>query len=88
MKYLDRLPMSSAVIFALLLGLAPFLPEPHLLDKLRMLFAGQLTQGIDVFDLLMHAAMPIVLLIKLYRRARGLDTQASQAASAGESDRR
>ncbi|MDO6461454.1 hypothetical protein Q4485_12160 [Granulosicoccaceae sp. 1_MG-2023] len=74
MRFLDRLPMSSAVIFALLLGLAPFLPEPHLVEKLRMLAAGELTQPLDIFDLVMHAVMPVVLLIKLYRRARGLES--------------
>jgi hypothetical protein len=49
------------IVLCLTLGLAPFVPQPHLVEKLRMLFAGTLTRPIDVFDLLLHAA-PWVLL--------------------------
>ena len=83
MKYFDRLPMSSAVIFALLLGLAPFHPEPHLLEKLRMLFEGTLSKPIDVFDLVMHAAMPLVVLVKIFRRVTGRDTSVRESSSSG-----
>lgn len=89
MKYFDRLPMSSAVIFALLLGLAPFHPEPHLLEKLRMLFEGTLSKPIDVFDLVMHAAMPLVVLVKIFRRVTGRDTSVRESlSSGGETDGR
>lgn len=50
------------IVFAVLMGLAPFFPEPHLVEKLRMLSNGELTRPIDIFDLLFHSA-PIVLLI-------------------------
>ena len=40
MHWLDRLPLSVLVIASLTLGLAPFLPEPHLWEKLKMLAAG------------------------------------------------
>ena len=83
MKYLDRIPMSSAVIFALMLGLAPFHPEPHLVEKLRMLFEGTLSKPIDVFDLLMHAAMPIVVLVKIFRRVTGRDTTVHESSGSG-----
>jgi len=46
---------------ALLLGLAPFFPKPHLVEKLSMLLAGTLKRPIDVFDLLWHI-WPFVLL--------------------------
>jgi len=49
------------IVLCLTLGLAPFVPQPHLVEKLRMLFAGTLTRPIDVFDLALHAA-PWVLL--------------------------
>jgi len=39
---------------ALLLGLAPFWPEPHLVQKLRMLVHGELSRPIDIFDLFWH----------------------------------
>lgn len=67
MKWLDEIPLWMAVIGALALGLAPFTPEPHLVEKLRMLFAGTLAKPIDIFDLLMHAALPALLAVKLVR---------------------
>ena len=45
---------------AVVLGLAPFRPEPHLVEKLRMLVNGQLIRPIDIFDLLMHGT-PLLL---------------------------
>jgi hypothetical protein len=47
---------------ALLLGLAPFFPEPHLVEKLRMLASGTLRRPLDIFDLLFHAT-PVLLLM-------------------------
>jgi hypothetical protein len=37
------------VPLALLLGLAPFHPQPHLVEKLGMLFAGTLRRPLDLF---------------------------------------
>lgn len=48
----------------LLLGLAPFYPQPHIIEKIRMLMAGTLKRPIDIFDLFWHA-WPFALL--LYR---------------------
>jgi len=69
MKWLDRIPLSVLVILALGLGLAPFAPEPHLWQKLKMLFAGTLTRPLDVFDLLMHGAPVALLAMRLVRIA-------------------
>lgn len=69
MDFLDRLPLSYAVIAALTLGLAPFVPEPHIVEKLRMLMAGELKRPLDIFDLLLHAAPWAVLVAKLARLA-------------------
>ena len=69
MHWLDRLPLGILIVGALVLGLAPFHPEPHLWEKLRMLGAGTLSRPIDIFDLLMHAALPVLLLLKLIRMA-------------------
>ena len=46
---------------ALLLGLAPFFPRPHIVGKLQMLFNGTLRRPIDIFDLFWHA-WPFALL--------------------------
>jgi len=48
------------------LGLAPFTPEPHLLEKLKMLIAGELVRPIDIFDLVLHGAPWVLLVLKLY----------------------
>jgi len=50
-----------------MLGLAPFVPEPHLWEKLKMLASGELSKPIDIFDLLMHGTPAILLAIKLTR---------------------
>jgi len=60
-----RIPFSLLIVLCLSLGLAPFTPEPHLLEKLRMLAAGELTRLIDVFDLLLHGTPWLLLIIKL-----------------------
>ena len=52
---------------ALFLGLAPFYPQPHILEKIRMMSEGTLTRTLDIFDLFWHA-WPLALLA--YRLAR------------------
>lgn len=39
----------------LLLGFAPFFPQPHIVEKIRMLLDGTLKKPIDIFDLIWHA---------------------------------
>ncbi|MEN8216795.1 MAG: RND transporter [Pseudomonadota bacterium] len=67
MRWLDKLPWELLIIGSLTLGLAPFIPEPHLIEKLSMLFQGTLSRPIDIFDLLMHGAFPLLLLLKIGR---------------------
>ena len=70
LNWLDRLPLGIIAILALFLGLAPFYPEPHLWEKLKMLADGTLSRPIDIFDLFLHG-LPVVLLgVKLARRNR------------------
>lgn len=69
MEWLDKLPLLVLVVLALTLGLAPFVPEPHLWEKLKMLAAGTLTRPLDIFDLLWHAAPWVLLAAKLVRVA-------------------
>lgn len=57
------------ILAALTLGLAPFLPEPHIWEKLKMLAAGELVKPVDIFDLLLHAAPWLLLAAKLVRIA-------------------
>jgi hypothetical protein len=69
MAWLDRMPLPLLVLATLMLGLAPFLPEPHLWEKLKMLAAGTLVRPIDIFDLVLHGAPAVLLVMKLFRRA-------------------
>jgi hypothetical protein len=68
--WLDKIPLTALVLAALALGLAPFTPEPHLWQKLRMLANGTLSRPIDIFDLVMHASVPLLLAVRLFRMAR------------------
>ena len=62
----NKIPLPLLVVVCLTLGLAPFTPEPHLLEKLRMLTEGQLVKPIDIFDLVLHGTPWVLLLVKLY----------------------
>jgi hypothetical protein len=70
MGWIDRIPLLVLVPLALWLGLAPFVPEPHLWEKVRMLASGTLSRPIDIFDLLLHGAPVVLLGIRLVRMAR------------------
>lgn len=65
--WIDRIPLPTLALVALLLGLAPFVPEPHLWEKLKMLAAGTLSKPIDIFDLFLHATPTALLVIRLLR---------------------
>lgn len=67
MKWLDKIPLGTLLIPAVLLGLAPFTPEPHLLEKLRMLSQGVLHKPIDIFDLLLHGTPAMLVVLKVLR---------------------
>jgi len=67
MVFLDRIPYPLLIGLAVFMVLAPFAPEPHLLEKLRMLMSGLLTKPVDIFDLFWHLLPAIVLLLKLWR---------------------
>jgi hypothetical protein len=57
------------VPLVLLLGFAPFVPQPHIIEKSGMLLAGTLKRPVDIFDLCWHV-WPFLLLI--YRISRDL----------------
>jgi len=68
MEWLDSFPWVHLIIVGGLLALAPFNPEPHLVEKLRMLMQGTLSKPIDIFDLLMHSAPLFLMAIKAFRQ--------------------
>jgi len=67
MAWLDKISFTVLIVMALALGMAPFSGQSHLIEKLQLLQAGQLTKGIDIFDLFMHGAPIILLLLKTIR---------------------
>lgn len=67
MKWLDNFSYTALIALAILLGLAPFQPQPHLLEKIGMLFQGELTRPLDIFDLVFHSSPLILLSIKFMR---------------------
>jgi len=54
----------------LLLGFAPFLPQPHIVEKLGMLLTGTLEKPLDIFDLVWHAWPFALLAYRIYCDSR------------------
>lgn len=67
-SWLKRLPWWLIILLSATLGLAPFVPQPHLWEKLQMLSRGELKQIVDIFDLLYHASPFAILFLKLFYR--------------------
>ena len=70
LKWLDRFPLVWLVVLAVWMLVAPITPEPHVVEKIRLLGQGQLTKPLDIFDLLMHSTPLVLLLIRLARLKR------------------
>lgn len=72
MHWLDRIPYPLLIAAAIFMLGAPFLPEPHLVEKARMLSEGLLTRAIDIFDVAWHLLPSLLLGLKfaLARRAQ------------------
>ena len=70
---LDSIPLAIIVVLCLTLGLAPFFPEPHVWEKLKMVSSGTLVRPVDIFDLLLHGSPFILLGMKLTRFKRSGD---------------
>lgn len=70
MNWLDRFPLGLLVAVAVWLGVAPIVPEPHLIEKLRMLSQGTLDKPLDIFDLLLHTVPLVLLGWRLWRDAQ------------------
>lgn len=64
-------PWFYVVLACLTLGLAPFTPEPHVVEKLGMLADGTLTAPIDIFDLLLHGAPWVLLVLRGVAQVQG-----------------
>ena len=70
MGWLDRFPLALLGVVALWLAVAPIVPEPHLIEKWRMLMQGTLSKPIDIFDMLLHSVPLVLLALRLVRLRR------------------
>lgn len=64
MSILRTIPYSILIPAAIFLGLTPFVPQPHLVEKFAMLLSGTLSRPVDIFDLVMHGSPAVLLLAK------------------------
>ena len=64
-KLLDKIPLNFLFFMAIIMSLLPFIPEPHLWEKLKMLANGTLVKPIDIFDLFWHGIWGVLLIVKL-----------------------
>ncbi len=65
MRWLRKIPLSFFIVIALMLAFAPFTSEPHLWQKLKMLWMAELVKPLDIFDLLLHGTPISLLLLRL-----------------------
>ena len=65
LKFIESIPLPFLIVLSLFLGLAPFFPEPHIVEKIRLLMSGELSKMIDIFDLFLHGTPWLLLLLKL-----------------------
>ncbi len=70
MRWLEKIPYPLLIAAALFMLGAPFLPEPHLVEKARMLAEGRLSRPIDIFDVFWHLLPAALLGIKFALRSK------------------
>ena len=61
MKIIHEIPFPILIIATVLMLGAPFVPEPHLVEKARLAMQGTLTRPLDLFDVIWHL-LPAALL--------------------------
>jgi hypothetical protein len=65
--WIDRTPLGVLVAMTAWMLVAPIVPEPHLIEKWRMLRQGTLTRPIDLFDVVWHLLPAALLALHLWR---------------------
>lgn len=65
-----RLPLMPLAIGAILLAGAPFVPQPHLVEKARWLIDGTPLKPIDWFDIFWHSWPVLLIALKFAAMAR------------------
>lgn len=67
LDFIDRLPFITVIVVAVMMALAPFFPEPHLVEKARWLMTGHPFKLIDVFDVFWHLLPLGLVAVKVLR---------------------
>lgn len=70
LSWLDNISYPMLIFAAILMGLAPFVPMPHLWEKILMLKNGDLKKPIDIFDLFWHLVPVFIIILKVIRERR------------------
>jgi hypothetical protein len=70
MNWLEKIPYPLLIAAAVFMLGAPFLPEPHLVEKARMAAEGRLTRPLDIFDVVWHLLPALLLAFKFARGRR------------------
>lgn len=66
------------VVLCLTLGLAPLLPEPHIVGKIRWIAGGAIgMQALDWFDALFHGFPWILLVVSIVIRIKSRSDRTS-----------
>jgi hypothetical protein len=65
---------STILIGCLILGLAPFLPEPHIIGKIRWICGGAVgMQTIDWLDFFWHGTPWVLFLLSFFPTKKNLN---------------
>lgn len=67
------------LVASLTLGLAPFTPEPHIVEKVKWFMEGHAFKPIDYFDVLLHGSPWVLLILSLSLKLISLKSNASQS---------
>ena len=71
-----------ALMLSLTLGLAPFVPEPHIVGKIRWVWGGAVDMApMDYFDLFLHGAPWVFLMVVLVKHFTKPKVETSKQAS-------
>lgn len=68
MKFIDGISFPLLIVMTIFMLGAPFVPEPHLVEKIRMLTEGTLTKPLDIFDVFWHLLPATLLTARIIRR--------------------
>ena len=70
LSWLDRFRWIWLLQLAAWMAIAPITPEPHLVERLRLLLQGALVRPLHISHLVMHAAPLFLVALKLWRQWR------------------